>query len=108
MTLADIKTAPLAVWDSSRMDDGLFWQHWQETHVWAGEHISDVDSTYRVEFFLVDAPFAVVWRYKLNPDGRVYLDPETGDTAKAEPVVLDELPPAHLLGRPETRFEVSP
>jgi hypothetical protein len=93
---------PLAVWDANDRS-GLFWDHWSETHVWAIEHLGrDVaNRTYRVEFFLVDAPFAVLHCFSLNADGRKYTDPATGGTARAKPVVqmLDELPPAHLMGR---------
>jgi hypothetical protein len=106
MTLTGIKAEPLAVWDVRMYHDdmgdrGLYWRNWQETSGWARAHIADVDSTYRVEFHLVDAPFAVVWRYKRNERGWCFTDPATGDVARAEPVVqmLDELPPPHLLGR---------
>jgi hypothetical protein len=101
MTVAGIKAEPLAVWDTRDGKDSLWWQHWREASKWAPAHIADANSTYRVEFFLVDAPFAVVWRYKRNENGRCYTDPATGDIASADPVVqmLDELPPDHLLGR---------
>lgn len=102
MTLADIKAEPLAVWESNN-HDGLFWQHWQETHTWAIEHLGQdvANRTYRVAFFLADAPFVVLYCYSVTADGHKYTDPATGDTARAEPVVqmLDELPPAHLMGR---------
>jgi hypothetical protein len=47
---------------------------------------------------LLDAPFAVVYRYALNEDGHKYIDPATGYAAVEPPVVvpLAELPPEHL------------
>jgi hypothetical protein len=92
---------PLATWDTR--DHGSPWwgDHPIEISKWAVAHIADANSTYRVEFFLVDAPFAVVCRYTRNDHGHCFTDPETGDIARDEPVVqvLDELPPTHLLGR---------
>jgi hypothetical protein len=95
--LAGIRAEPLAVWDV-REDGPLFWRHWHETHIWAMAHLAAASSTYRVEFYLLDAPFAAVWRYALNEDGR---EVPRCDVALAEPGIemLDELPPAHLLGR---------
>lgn len=59
-------------------------------------------ATYRIEFYLVDAPFARVYRYALNDGGRLFIQPATGRPALAEPVtvLLDELPPAELLEAP--------
>jgi hypothetical protein len=98
VTLADVKAEPLAVWD---VREQAWYRIMGEAICWAMAHIDDAVSTYRVEFFLVDAPFAVVWRYKRNEQGRCFTDPATGEIACAEPVVqmLDELPPARLLGR---------
>lgn len=104
MTLADIKAEPLAVWDV-RDEGSLFWQHWGETHAWARDHYRDRGMrTYRTEFYLLDAPFAVMYRYAADESGqgrRVRYNTETGGPDLEEPVVemLDELPPAHLLGR---------
>jgi hypothetical protein len=99
VTLTDIKAEPLGVWDVSHIAK---WQSWMaEANDWAQRHIQDANATYRVEFFLVDAPFAVVWRYERNEHGRRYRDEVTSEPARAEPVVqmLGELPPAHLLER---------
>jgi hypothetical protein len=98
-----ISAEPLAVWDC-RERDSLFWQHWQETHIWAMEHLKDANSTYRAEFHLIDIPFAVVHRFATDDNGRKFRDSGTGCIACATPVieieVLDELPPAHLLRKP--------
>lgn len=93
--------APLAVWDAG---DPLNCQpdvpRWLESAEWAGEHIPRADATYRIDFYLIDAPFAVVHRYKLSETGRKYC--VSGEPAREEPVIvpLAELPPARLLGSP--------
>jgi len=54
--------------------------------------------TYRVEFFVVDAPFAIVFRYRRDPcTNRHYRDVSTGEIATEEPVIcsLDSLPPEY-------------
>jgi hypothetical protein len=89
---------PLAVWDV-RDRANLWWCHADEAIEWAARHINDPNSTFRVEFYLVDAPFAVLYRYAENDEGRRYMNPETDEPATEEPVVqmLDELPPRRLL-----------
>lgn len=59
---------PLAIWDT-RDPGGLYWTRWREAGEWAQQHIADAFSTYRAEFYLVDAPFAVLYRYKRNDAG---------------------------------------
>jgi hypothetical protein len=90
---------PLGVWDT-RDRDSIWYRHWRETVPWAAEHIRDVNNTYRAEFYLIDAPFAVLYRYRENGEGRRYIDPATGEPAVEEPVtqMLDSLPPLRLLG----------
>ena len=68
---------------------------------WAGEHIPRRNDTYRVEFYLLDAPFAVVYRYERDEDGYKHNGPD-GEIATEPPVVvpLTELPPEHLLEKP--------
>lgn len=90
---------PVGVWDcASRV-----WadQHMQERIDWAKAHMQRPGDTCYAEFYLVDAPFAVLHRVKRNENGRAYLDPFTGGVAMEQPAVqaLTELPPAHLLGR---------
>jgi hypothetical protein len=89
---------PLAVWDT-REQNSLWWRHYREASPWAQEHIADADSTYRAEFYLIDVPFVVLYRYERGEDGRVRTDPATNEPVAAKPVkqTLDELPPAHLL-----------
>ena len=68
-----------------------------------GEELDDLDR-YRIEFYLLDAPFAVVHKYALDDnEGFKYLDLATGEAAVEPPVLvpLAELPPAHLCGEPE-------
>ena len=99
---------PLAVWDAGPgWVDGLV----DERIAWARQHILRVNDTYRVEFYLIDAPFAVVHRFKLDANGRKYALGEysfisDGEPAREEPVVvpLGGLPPARLLASgPEWR-----
>jgi hypothetical protein len=102
MTLADIKAEPLAVWEANA-GRGLFREHLTEASVWAVKHLGQevANRTVRVDFHLLDAPFAVLYQVVTNEDGHKLVNPETGGLWLAEPVVqvLDELPPAHLLGR---------
>jgi hypothetical protein len=101
---------PLAVWDvRERLGP---WRRCtavgEETHrsidaaQWLIRNTSPARDIYRVEFYLLDAPFAVVHRYKRNTAGFKYQDPEAGSIAVEPPVIvpLAELPPAHLLRTP--------
>jgi hypothetical protein len=102
--------APLAVWgakerDGKGWDRWHSWPRWREAEGWAIERglAGDGLATYRIEFYLIDAPFARIFRYALDHEGRRFMaDPAAyRKPALAEPVtvVLDELPPAELLGR---------
>lgn len=97
---------PLGVWDTTD-PDGLWHcggtlDMLHEAVTWAKAHIRRADDTYRVEFYLLDAPFGIVHRHARNADGHIFEDPGTGDVAHEDPVVqmLTDLPPAHLLGTP--------
>lgn len=89
---------PVAVWDT-RTVDNPWWYCWRSAVEWARENIPDANVVYRVEFYLPDAPFAVLHRYKRNADGFKYQDPETDSIAIEVPVIvpLTELPPERLL-----------
>jgi len=101
-----VAAEPLAAWD---VGGGFHkWEHWAEAVAWNKKHLPDRgDDTYRLEFYLVDAPFAKAFRYAVNSQGRWHLDPATGKPAVEEPVtvLLSELPPPHLrcFQRPESR-----
>jgi hypothetical protein len=91
---------PLAVWDTREhgfTSRGMRW--FREAVEWAQGHIAEADRTYRAEFYLIDAPFVVLYRYAENDQGRTFTDPATGEVATDEAVTqaLDELPPRHLL-----------
>ncbi len=100
--------ASLAVW---HVRPGWHsWEHWREAEAWAFSHgLADPGpdggrtGTYRIEFHLVDTPFAKVFRFALNAAGCHYKDPDTGDAALAEPetMILGELPPEHLRHAPQ-------
>lgn len=65
---------------------------------WCVTVLGKATRTYRIEFFVVDAPFAVVFRYSQDPcTGKMYRDAATGEIAKDEPVIclLDSLPPEY-------------
>lgn len=93
---------PLAVWDPVRCHD---WSHgWTESMLyrlddWMRDNLGRHRDIYRIDFYLLDAPFAVARRYKRNGDGFKYQDAETGKIAVDAPAVvpLAELPPEHLL-----------
>jgi hypothetical protein len=89
---------PLAVWDSREPGD-CFWRHHLEASEWASTHLPGrAASIYRAEFYLMDAPFAVVHAYARNDQDRIIFDPATNGPVHAPPatVILGELPPEHL------------
>jgi hypothetical protein len=90
---------PLAVWDVQLMPGYGFTRDAVARETWARKHLGDPRFIRRAAFYVLGKPFAVVTRYKRNPDGFKYQDPETGIIATEEPVIvpLAELPPAHLL-----------
>lgn len=91
---------PLGVWDAGDpLNNQPDVPRWLESAEWAGEHIPQPNATYRVDFYLADAPFAVVHRYKLNENGRKYQ--VNGEPVREDPAImpLAELPPDRLLGR---------
>lgn len=92
---------PLAVWDCNDRESP-WWHHQPDASKWAIAHLPDRGiRTYRLDFHLIDTPFAVAYRYAEDVNGRRYLDPATGEIAAEEPavVLLDELPAPHLLGQ---------
>lgn len=90
---------PLGVWDTR--EDRWHRDLAPGASAWAVKHIADANSTYRAEFYLIDGPFAVLYRYVRDETGHVSVTEPDGEPVTAEPVVqaLDELPAAHLLGR---------
>ena len=93
---------PLAVWDCNGPggpwhsgDHDVMW----EASDWAVRNIPYANSTYRVEFYVFDVLFAVVYRYARNADGKVIIDLGTCGPVKEEPAIvpLAGLPPAYLL-----------
>ena len=88
--------APLFTWDPN-LRDGAFWRHRDEASKWAIEHLPDAGATLLAEFYLIDAPFAVVHMVKRDENGRKCSDPEAAPIMQ-DPVTvtLDELPPERL------------
>lgn len=97
---------PLGVWDARERHYGLG-RGWgigltcatplRDMREWAARHIERVNETYRAEFYLLDTPFAVLYRYQRDKAG--FLVMRRGEIAEEPPVIvpLAELPPAHLL-----------
>lgn len=89
---------PLGVWDATTAE----WARgpWYERAEWADGHLGDANFVYRAEFYLLDAPFAIVRRYAADGDGHKWA--ADGEVVTEPPVVvpLGELPPAHLLRQP--------
>ena len=65
---------------------------------WARENLPRSGDTVLAEFYLIDAPFAVVQRIRRDGDGKICVDRETGTVLEPPAtVMLADLPPAHLL-----------
>lgn len=91
-----MSAAPLLAWDCR--DPGYRPIH-DRAAKWLSDHGIDPCGAYRVEFYLVDTPFARVFPYAESEAGWRYWDPATGDAAVGEPrtVLLPALPPAGLV-----------
>jgi hypothetical protein len=96
---------PVAVWGAAERGGwGRWhsWPRWLDAEKWAMDRglCGGGLATYRIEFYLVDAPFARVYGFARNDDGHLFTDPATGRATLADPVtvMLDELPPAELTG----------
>lgn len=89
---------PLATWDEADpewRDGGL-----SARFMWLTQTpIVHVYRTRRIEFYLLDTPFAVIYRYQRDAGGYVTRDRHLDGLAEDEPVIvpLAGLPPAHLL-----------
>lgn len=86
---------PIAVYDAH--DD--LWTRWDDFQTllhWLDDNGINPKATYRVEVFLLDAPFARVHAFQLvgEDQTRVY-DPNTGEAVRLPPhdVLLNSLPP---------------
>jgi hypothetical protein len=88
---------PVAVWDANEPGWAHPRQRWEQRYAWARRYIELLPETFRIEFYLLDGPFAVVHRYQVNADGfrwRLNGAPAEKDL---EIVTLPELPPADFL-----------
>ena len=89
---------PIAVWDT-RDRDGLYMLNWREAGEWAQQNMPDANSTYRAEFYMIDAPCVKLYRFASNERGSCYLGEDGGPTTEPPVMVmLPSLPPRHLLG----------
>jgi hypothetical protein len=102
MTAPAPEIAPLGVWDTRDRYWGLGSQgKLQQAVTWSTRHVPRARDTYRIEFYLLDVPFAVLHRYAVNAGGHKFTDPATNEPSTEEPVrlTLGELPPEHLARR---------
>jgi|SRR5208337_531309 len=89
--------ALVAIWDPNDPDN-VFCRHHDEAAAWARENLPRSSDTVLAEFYLIDAPFAVVRRVRRDKDGKIRADEETGVILEpSATVMLADLPPAHLL-----------
>jgi hypothetical protein len=91
---------PLAAWDAKDRPPGWTDGHTQQMAWWMQACLTEyAQDASRVEFYIVDGPFALVHLFARNSDGFRYHDPDEDGPAKLEPVTvpLAELPPEHLL-----------
>ena len=89
--------APIAAWDPNDPCN-VYRSHLEEAAAWARENLPRSSDTVLVEFYLIDAPFAVVQRIRRDGDGKICVDRETGTVLEPPAtVMLADLPPAHLL-----------
>jgi hypothetical protein len=79
----------LGVWDTG---SDAWWSVWAEAVVRAKTGLPDSDATYRAEFYLLDGPVALTWRWERNVG-------VNGQLVSVGPFVcpLESLPPARLL-----------
>jgi hypothetical protein len=89
---------PVAIWDARERN----WrrsEHFRERTRWAQSHIPECMSTYRIEFYLIDAPCALVYRYQRDDEGHIIHDEATSSPVKLDPVflALESLPPARTM-----------
>lgn len=107
MSTENMGIKPLAVWDVKH--ESWFRQNWMGRRDWLRAQELPANQIYRIEFYLLDTPFARLFRYALNQDGRKHWidahtpgqphDHEACHVAMLEPldVPLPELPPSELL-----------
>jgi hypothetical protein len=97
---------PIAVWDVRDPEESaiFFFANWEgartiEASRWLEENVPELSTrVIRVEFHLIDVPFAIVTRYELNERGAISIGGD-GRALISDPVtvVLRELPPECLL-----------
>lgn len=87
---------PVAVWNPN--DPGnVFRRNLEEAAAWARANLPRSEDIMLAEFYLIDAPFAIVHRIGRDEDGKIRSS-ETGQILEPPAtVILDDLPPAHLL-----------
>ncbi len=79
---------PLFAWDAGA-EDWIKSPYTERCHWLMANGVYDLFRTYRVEFHLVDAPFAIVFRY-------VFDDGKRPQHEAPKIVMLDDLPPVNI------------
>lgn len=84
--------SPIDVWDIRDYDN--WWRKWggvsKEFKIamrWAYDNIGNIDRCYRIEFYVFDTAFCVVFRYDEGPSGRLIMYPPTGEAVKENPAI---------------------
>ena len=88
---------PLAVYD---VREGSYqYEGFAAFRRWAAAQGMDINETYRIEIHSPSAPFARVFTYDRDKQGRRHLDPVTGDAARRAPFdqPISSMPPVEPL-----------
>jgi hypothetical protein len=82
---------PVDVWDTR--DYETWWNRWggkspgfMEALDWAMKNIGNLNTCYRIEFYVFDTAFCVVFRYA-EYNGNLVASPPTGEATKCDPVI---------------------
>jgi hypothetical protein len=88
---------PITVWDPNDRRN-VYCRHRREAAAWARKNLPRSGDTVLAEFYLIDAPFAVLRRIRRDEDGKIGVARDTGGITLEPPatVMLGELPPVHL------------
>lgn len=90
----------LGVWDCNDQSSAWWTTRQPQMRDWAKAHIERVNDTVRLDFYLLDGPFAVAYRVRRDEDGKLIFDQSTqGAVTETAVQPLAELPPEHLLRR---------
>lgn len=77
-------------------DDTYRYPHHQKLRWWLTDLGVDIYLTYRIEIHMAETRSVRVFQYDRGEDGRLFVDPATGEAAVREPfdLAIDSPPPA--------------